>query len=160
MVQVDTWRTAYAGIVPQAHLDAMSYERREGHWRDVLSGAADGLAFAHVGVLDGQVVGFVIGGSPDDVTPATARFGAQLQAIYILAAAQGRGLGRLLVRALVADLAAAGLSSMFLWVLADNPACRFYVSLGGRVADRRNVSIGGADLAELAYGWDDLAGIP
>ena len=36
-VQVDTWRTTYGGIVPDAHLDALSYRHRESVWQQIIS---------------------------------------------------------------------------------------------------------------------------
>ena len=41
--------------------------------------------------------------------------------------------------------------------LRDNPSCRFYAALGGTPVRNRTISIGGADLPEVAYGWNDLA---
>ena len=46
---------------------------------------------------------------------------------------------------------------MLVWVLEDNrPACMFYESLGGARVERKTVTIGGAALAETAYGWSDV----
>ena len=33
-VQVDSYRAAYAGIIPQRYLDQFSYEEQEQDWRD------------------------------------------------------------------------------------------------------------------------------
>jgi hypothetical protein len=35
-VRVDTWRTAYRGIVPDEFLDNMSYEGNESRWAEML----------------------------------------------------------------------------------------------------------------------------
>src|SRR5918998_4172552 len=44
-VHVDTWRTTYRGIVPDDHLDALSYEARERFWAGALERtAAAGMA--------------------------------------------------------------------------------------------------------------------
>ena len=49
-------------------------------------------------------------------------------------------------------------------MLEDNrPACRFYESLGGERVGRQTITIGGADLVEVTYGWRDiseLVGVP
>jgi len=85
--------------------------------------------------------------------PSTRR---KLYAIYVLEAYQGRGLGRDLTLDVVARLVADGRRSMLVWVLADNPACRFYEALGGRRVEVKRISIGGVELDEVAYGWTDL----
>jgi len=48
---------------------------------------------------------------------------------------------------------------MLVWVLAENPNRRFYESLGGRFLRSTTITLGGADLEEWAYGWDDLRGL-
>jgi len=45
---------------------------------------------------------------------------------------------------------------MSVWVIENNPACGFYEALGGVRIDNKDVVIGGATLAEVAYGWTDL----
>jgi hypothetical protein len=45
---------------------------------------------------------------------------------------------------------------MLVWVLADNPARGFYERLGGRYLRQKPIEIGGIDLFEAAYGWDDI----
>ena len=50
------------------------------------------------------------------------------------------------------------MASMVVWSLARNErACRFYERLGGRPIDGRETPVGAQRLAEVAYGWDDLA---
>lgn len=53
-------------------------------------------------------------------------------------------------------LAAAGLTSMIVWVLKDNPACAFYETLGGTRVGSKPIVIGGANLEETAFGWLDI----
>ena len=52
MVQVDSWRTTYAGIVPQEYLDALSYEQRATVLRTILSATAQ-IQFVYVAECDG-----------------------------------------------------------------------------------------------------------
>jgi hypothetical protein len=42
---------------------------------------------------------------------------------------------------------------MIVWVLRDNPYRRFYEAVGGEVVSERMISIGEAELPEVAYGW-------
>jgi hypothetical protein len=44
-----------------------------------------------------------------------------------------------------------------IWVLAENhSARRFYEAMGGRAEQTRVRPIGGADLPEVGYRWDDI----
>lgn len=70
-VHVDTWRTAYRGIIPENYLASLSYEKREIGWVQILSSAAQSSQFVYVAADDsGQIVGFASGGS-ELVTPST-----------------------------------------------------------------------------------------
>jgi hypothetical protein len=46
-----------------------------------------------------------------------------------------------------------GLNSMWVWVLADNPAGQFYAALGGQKVEQKELAIEGHLLIEVAYGW-------
>jgi hypothetical protein len=47
------------------------------------------------------------------------------------------------------------MTALLLWVLAENPARRFYERLGGQPVSTKTVTIGGVPLTEVAYGWLD-----
>lgn len=152
-VHVDTWRAAYRGIVPDATLDGLSYARRAEQWREILL-RATGTAITLVAEDDGQVVGFASAG-PARMGPES--YDGELWGLYVRPEYQGRGLGRQLTVAAAEWLRAVGYRSMLVLVLTDNPARAFYEHLGGRYVGEASINIGGADLREAAYGWDDLA---
>lgn len=151
-VHVDSWRTTYADIVPATYLDSLSYADREARWNGILH-QPDAGNHIYVATNDtAQIVGFAAGGAQRTDIPDYA---GELYAIYLLREAQGGGLGRRLMGAVVASLAGAGVRSMLAWVLAGNPAHRFYEKLGGQIVAERPTEIGGAALSEVAYGWPD-----
>lgn len=153
-VHVDTWRTAYAGIVPAEHLAGMSYEQREARWRENLARQGDGR-FTLVAEVDGTGVGFAGGGPERD---GLSGYDGELYGLYVLAERQRQGIGRALMLAVARRLVAAGYEAMILWVLRDNLKARaFYEAMGGQLTGEKIGTIGGADLVEVAYGWPDLA---
>ena len=149
-VHVSSWRTAYDRIVPDEFLAGLSVGLRAKRWESILS-APDPRKFALV--AGDPVVGFASGGNEREVDP---RFTGEVYAIYLLAAFRGRGLGRALMVESARRLLALGHQSALVWVLAANPACRFYESLGGRVLRSKPIVIGGRRLEEVAYRWDSL----
>ena len=44
-----------------------------------------------------------------------------------------------------------------MWVLKGNPARYFYETLGGKLVARRPTRLGGADIEELAFAWEDVS---
>ena len=161
-VLIDTWRATYRGMVPDSYLDGMDHGQHieRGRRRLLEGGPGRSTWVAEVdgqvnGEFDGDAVGNIVAiasGGPE--RKGRADYPAELYAIYSLPAYQGRGIGRRLVRGVADRLAAAGFTSMIIWVLAANPARRFYESLGGRLVDEAEIEIGGVTLPEVAYAWD------
>ena len=152
-VHVDSWRSTYTGIVPDEHLAALSYERREQGWRDALSNP-DHPNFVYVAEDEaGNVVGFACGGPEREGHPD---YKGELYAIYLFAQSQHRGLGRQLTQAIARRLVNASISSMLVWVLAGNPGRAFYEALGGQYLFEKKITIGEKELVEVAYGWQDI----
>jgi ribosomal protein S18 acetylase RimI-like enzyme len=105
---------------------------------------------------NGTLLGFAGGGTRRGKRLPHA---CEIYAIYVLGAAQRQGLGHALMASVGRGLLDQGFTSLCLWVLRDNePARRFYESLGGVAVGEKTNSMGGQRLAEVAYGWDDLAG--
>jgi hypothetical protein len=157
----DAWRAAYRGIVPDAVLDGLDHEKEANRWRERLSppppGASGGTVPTpppknFVAELDGRVVGFCGGGPCRD---EDLEYDGELYAIYIHPRWHGQGIGRALLERMARWLRWLGCRRMLIWVLEDNaPARRFYESLGGQLARRRSIEIGGAVLPEVAYGYN------
>jgi GNAT superfamily N-acetyltransferase len=152
-VQVETWRSAYSGIVPQEFLDALDVIERMAMWQNVLGGDD-----SHVFVAEdtGSVCGFVSGGRLRDGVDVAANYDSEIYTLYVLPAAQGRGAGRELMRALAARLAENGLTRPVVWALEKNPWCAFYERLGGKRVAQKMIEIGGTPLSDIAYGWDEI----
>ncbi len=146
-VYVDTWKDTYRGLIPQSYLDSMSYAGHERSWRQSL--ATGGWGF--VAELDRRIVGFASGGR----CRSRGRWSGELFVLYVLRQWQGHGVGRALFDATYFELARRGHPDMLVWVLATNPARRFYEHLGGEPAGENFSEIGGSRLKELAYGWRD-----
>lgn len=150
IVHVDAWRTTYRGIVPDSYLADLTYESKESLWTLILGTPAD-KSFVYVAEdRAGQVVGFASSGP---TRPNNPTYAGELYAIYILEPHQGQGIGRQLVTASADSLAHAGITSMLIWVFADNPARHFYEALGGQRVSEKQIDFGGAMLTEVAYGW-------
>lgn len=153
-VHVDTWRTAYRGIVSAAYLRSLSYGEFEKRRRERL---ARPETCTFVAEARGQVVGFATAG-PNRL--ADTQYDAELYAIYVRKAFAGRGLGRALVAAVASRLAAGGFRSLLLWVLRDNaPSRRFYESLGGVPAGEKSERFGRQDLPHVGYGWPEISAL-
>ena len=155
-VHVQSWQTSYAGIVPQAYLNALNVAERERLWREWLTSDVSVFVADLEGRSGRQIVGFICG------SPARERLqdcDAELFAIYLLQSAQRQGIGRALLRALVKSLQQKGFKSMGVWALENNSATRFYEKSGALATGLKEVEIGGAMLPVRGYSWSDLTTI-
>jgi L-amino acid N-acyltransferase YncA len=152
-VHIESWRTTYAGIVPDEYLVALNTAERETQWQEWLTRDIP----VYVAELDGRVAGFISGGPIREVieTP-TRHYDAELYEVYLLQPAQRQGVGRALLQQLAASLHSKGFQSMVVWVLGQNPAKHFYTRTGAQLLTSKKIEIGGATLTEAAYGWPEL----
>jgi len=152
-VHVRSWQQSYAHILPADFLGALSVERRQTFWEDVLSDTDSRQVALVVEQADASVVGFALAGPARE----TQEFDAELYAIYLLADYQRRGYGFELVREVAKTFSERNLQSMMLWVFRENfPARAFYESLGGVISGEQLTEIGGKLYPEVAYGWSNL----
>ena len=161
-VRLETWRTSYSGLIPDAAIAAMDMAKETSRWAERLR-APQLNSYLFVAEIkpdmgvDGSEIGRVAagfcGGGPErDDDPD---YSGELYAIYVLQVYQGLGMGRALVQRAVDWLRQNGHNSMLIWVLRDNHnARRFYEALGGKAVRERSITIGGAQLPEVGYGYD------
>lgn len=161
-VHVDTWRDAYAGLVPDAYLTALSEVRQTTLWSQLLARSVEPKAVlvAETMAPDGDptVVGFGNCGPLRNGSHASSlgSYDGEVYTLYVSFDWQGQGLGRGLLTKFLRGLYGSGLNSAVIWVLTANPARYFYEAMGGhRVAERRE-TFAGVLLDETAYGWPDL----
>ena len=148
-VHVESWKTTYSGIVPDAYLAGLDEMLRTKLWQEWLAG--DSLVL--VAERHGKVVGFANAGANRE---ALEGCDAELYAIYLLQDAQRRGVGTRLLRAVAEALAERGYRGMAVWVLERTPARDFYERMGSHLATSKVIEIGGAKLMEVAYVWPEL----
>jgi len=130
-VHVASWQAGYRGLVPQDYLDSLDL----GAWteRRVLRlGQIDwsrGACYVVAGHND-ELAGFTDVGPTRDDDSDSAIVG-EIRAIYLAPDAWGKGLGRALMTAGLAQLASCGYREATLWVLESNDrARRFYTASG------------------------------
>lgn len=153
-VQVDSYRTAYAGILPPAYLAHFSYSEQEQDWRDLLS--FDTRDIVYITETDGgDIIGYALG-RPGRST--IAPYDGELVALHVRQLHQRKGIGRRLVAVIAEQLRQQGCTSLYLWVLAENPARPFYERLGGQLIGERETDLDDGDVraVEVAYGWPDI----
>ena len=87
-IHVHGWRSAYQGVVPQAHLDGLSVEMREVSWASAIEKGEPQIMVAE---SDSRVIGWVAFGRCRDSDKAD--HAGEIWAIYVSPEQLGRGVG-------------------------------------------------------------------
>lgn len=151
-IYVETWRTTYAGTLPDRVLVGMSTERQAISWARAIRHGGELIYVAE----DAQA-GVVAVGSAGANRAQNSRFKGEVYTLYVHPDFQNVGIGEQLLRRLFRELAAKGMDSAVIWVLAPNPSRFFYERVGGKRVGDRDEELWGTTLKEIAYGWTDLS---
>jgi ribosomal protein S18 acetylase RimI-like enzyme len=139
-------QAAYAGLVPSEALDKVTPEEQARVWRERLASLSGPHAMV-VAEVDGLVVGFALGHGDGDGD------GAELNAIHVLAAQHGSGIGQALLERVVEEFRRWGVASAHLWVVAGNERAQAFYRRNGWRHDgtRSRHQVGGAEVPILRY---------
>ncbi|MGE0735760.1 MAG: N-acetyltransferase family protein [Alphaproteobacteria bacterium] len=148
-IYVETWRTTYAGMLPDHVLVRMSEARHAVLWGHDIG---DRSQLVRVAESNNRIVGF---GSAGALRNAGAGQG-EVYTLYVRPDAHGHGVGRKLILSLFEGLLARGYPSAVIYVVAANPSRFFYERLGGKRSIQRTERLWGANVAEFGYVWPDL----
>jgi ribosomal protein S18 acetylase RimI-like enzyme len=150
-VHVAAWRSTYPGILPDAYLAKLSPTRLALQYRAAI-GAGATVMVATARGEGPRIVGFATAG-----TARTPGLGdGEIETLYVLDDFRDQGVGRRILRAAAAQLAARGCASVFVWVLRQNPSRWFYRHLGGQQAAEGQTRLAGVALEQVAYSWDPI----
>jgi len=153
-IHVETWRTTYAGMLPDDLLVALSEKKQANMWRRMLRGGET------VMLAEAPNMGVVGFGSYGPNRSGRPGFTGEVYTLYVMPDYQGIGLGRGLLRALFGALTREGHDSALIWVLEKNPARFFYEAMGGRPIGGRDTVMWGESVREAAYGWESIHALP
>ncbi len=154
-IQVDSYRTAYAGLLPAEYLAHFTYAEQTQDWLDLLAGPGTDLLM--VAERADELIGYVLGRAGPTLWPT---YDAEIVALHVRRAEQRQGVGRRLLAVLAGELRQAGCTAAVLSVLEGNSARAFYHRLGGIELGRQQVELGDDHTAvEIVYGWSDIAAL-
>ncbi len=152
-VQVDSYRTAYAGLFPESYLAQFTYEEQAQDWREWLAAHPNDVLLVALSPED-QVIGYLLARAQPDAFPG---FDAEILAMHVDLVHQRRGIGKALLGAAVESLKGRGCRSVMLWTLKGNLVRKWYERLDGKVLGEKRFQVDGWDIVEVAYGWEEIA---
>jgi len=151
-VQVDSYRSAYAGLFPPGYLAHFSYEEQQKDWLESFSRHPDDILLA-AETPQGQMIGYLLARVDANNFPG---FDAEIIALHVNKATQRGGAGKALLHRAVSILIKRGCMSVMLWTLRENPVRRWYEALGGELLGEKEFEVDDWTIREVAYGWKPI----
>ena len=148
-IQVETWRAAYTGLMPDEAIAMFDVESRQRMWREGLGRTPRPGSATFVVEDGGEVVGFAsVGASRDE----GAEQEAELYAIYLHPSRWDRGIGRALLQRAEESMRSSGFRRAMLWVLEGNERGeRLYRAAGWEQDGRKIEDFQGTAVPEVRY---------
>ena len=146
---VDSWRSAYRGLVPDDRLARLDYTRGAERFRESITREEE---IIYVAENAEGIVGFLALGPCRDAGIDSATTG-EVYALYIADEYWRKGIGRVMSSEADGILRSRGYSSVVLWVFEDNERARLFYEAMGFVADgARKILNMGAPINGIRYG--------
>jgi len=149
-VYVETWKTAYRGIIDQDYLENINYDKQKRNFMNMLN--KESLIYVAESKI-GEIIGYAV---PEVTKDDLGVNRGEISMIYVLDRYQGEGIGHNLLEKSAETLVKSEINRMIVWVLKDNPACGFCEALGGTPKETRLDQIGGVDYVSIGYVWEDI----
>ena len=149
-VQVASWRSAFAGLVPDAVISELTSEEAvsqwAARWRDAVSAPPTSRHRVHVAVDqpgDPEILGFAAAGpaTDEDLWPATD---GELYELHVLPSAADQGHDGRLLHAVADTFSEDGFSTGYTWALTGDGARIEFLQAAGWAPDgsRSNLDMG------------------
>ena len=152
-VHIETWQTAYRGLLPDEYLDGLTadLERRAAWWERQIAEAANRRLIQIVAQDEIGILGFVTCGPVEDQTPDP--WVGEVYAIYVHPRAWSQGVGRELFGRAAELLGMLGYREAVLWVLETNARARRFYEIAGWHPDgaTKTEHRGTVELREVRY---------
>ncbi|MEE2998651.1 MAG: GNAT family N-acetyltransferase [Pseudomonadota bacterium] len=156
-VYVDTWRSTYAGILPDKVLVEMSTERQMVMWARAIKHVG-GPAEEKILVIEDEKAGIIGVSSCGFNRDRKSSFEGEIYTLYVHPDYQNKGYGQRMLAGLFRILIDQGYTGAIIWVLSLNPSRFFYEVMEGKRIGEREEKLWGTVVREIAYGWPDLEG--
>ncbi len=144
-VIVDTWQTAYTGLIDPSYPRSLSKAKYSIIFRGLIKEKAE---WVFVYEADNSVVGFISG------IEYQGDFDSEVKGLYVLPTYQGKGIGFSLLCYAKEYLKSSGCSNFILWTLYGAQNNGFYEANGGVGLKRKKLKIGSKEYPAIGYCFD------
>ena len=150
-IYIETWRSSYAGILPDHVLVNMNPQKSMITFARTIKQNSEIILVAEESNL-----GIVGMGSVGQNRTKDNKYLGEVYTLYVHPDRQNKGIGKKLLSELFNELTRNNINSAVIWVLANNPSRFIYEAVGGKLISVKDVELWNVLLKEYSYGWNNL----
>lgn len=151
-VQIDTWKSAYTGLIPQEHLDSLDIEKKIQKWNAKITSNEESVFVAEHNT---EIIWFITWWD----SHSKWEYDWEIIVFYVLERFQWYWIGTRLFQEMIQEFKILWYNSFYVWVLENWPGRRFYQKQGGMYIDKKIEKIRDIEISEVSYGWKNLSKI-
>jgi len=126
-IHVNSWKSAFEGLMPERYINSYTLEDRNFEWFKVLKSGSESVIIAE---NKSRLVGFISYSESEDEDSL------DLNKLYLCPSIYGKGVGYLLMKQMESEAKTAGIKLISLYVLDNNQsAINFYSKQGFEFGD-------------------------
>jgi GNAT superfamily N-acetyltransferase len=144
-VIVDTWQSAYSGIIDPAYPASLSKEKYSVIFQRLIREETEWI---FVYETEKSILGFISG------KEHKGNYDSEVKGLYVLPSYQGKGIGFSLLCYAKEYLKSSGCSNFILWTLYGAQNNGFYEANGGVGLERKKLKIGPKEYPAIGYCFD------
>lgn len=153
-INAATWRKSYKDFLPRQLIEGITPSQKQAEIEDFFAAGEDSQAIALVAEhKSGEIIAFIMAGKNRRQDLA---YRGEIYNLHVAPAYQHQGIGGFLVYRVSEFFKQRNWNTMLVWVLEQNPSCRFYEKLGGCVIAHDTDEYLGFVAPVIAYGWQEL----
>lgn len=152
-IHVDCWREAYCGIIEKILLDRLSYGKSYENFKFTFQ---RGTQLFFVAEVDGQIVGFAVGGISRD---EDLLYEGEIYAMYVRKEFHKIGIGKAFILTFAEEFKKLNWQNFIVWCLKKNKTCGFYEKMGGFQEESKKITIGSKKMTKYGFIYDTEATI-
>jgi len=146
-LHIQSWRDAYAGVLPASFLNEPLEQEFTSYWRDIAIQPQDVVLVAESAYLCGFIA-------------VWCRPTPYIDNLHVNPSLRSKNIGTTLLTSAADVLLAQGHTTGYLWVFESNQkAVRFYERMGGIITEKSPQDIFGYSIPSLKIEWKDLTAI-
>ena len=149
-IQIDSWKTAYRGIIDNHYLKSMNrdkiIEKHRNNYKE------NGFIIAE---LNNEVVGFCRYADNNKFSENISDINCEILALYVKPNLKYNGIGTKLFQFVINEFKAKDKTKMILWCLKDNePSKQFYKKMGGKIKGEKVILIDNKKYYEVGFKYN------